>query len=227
MSNDSTTRLNKYLALHLGIARREADELIYTDRVSINGATAKIGNRVSDNDSVSVDGTTINKKSHTTTIVVNKPAGYVCSRKRQGDAPTIYQLLPSKYHALKPIGRLDKDSSGVLLLSDDGDLAHQLTHPSFHKQKTYEISLDQPLQPLHRQMISDFGIDLDDGPSKLELERIIDGDDAKWRVMMHEGRNRQIRRTFAALGYTVTTLHRTHFGNYSLADVTALDDNSV
>ncbi|HEY5806299.1 MAG TPA: ribosomal large subunit pseudouridine synthase B, partial [Candidatus Saccharimonadales bacterium] len=91
-----------------------------------------------------------------------------------------------------------------------------LTHPKYQKTKIYEVELAKPLQPLHRQMISDHGIQLDDGPSKLLLERLEDNNDKAWRVTMQEGRNRQIRRTFAALSYKVTKLHRTHFGGYKL-----------
>lgn len=116
-----------------------------------------------------------------------------------------------KFHELKPVGRLDKDSSGILLFTNDGDFAHTMTHPSFHKQKTYEITLDKDLEPLHQQMINDYGVQLDDGPSKLILERRSETNRTDWTVLMHEG-NRQICRTFAALGYTVTKLHRTVFG---------------
>ena len=90
-----------------------------------------------------------------------------------------------------------------------------MTHPKFYKVKTYTVTLGTPLEPLHQQMISDYGIQLEDGPSKLSLERR-DETRKDWTVTMHEGRNRQIRRTFAALGYVVTTLHRTSFGPYSL-----------
>ena len=129
----------------------------------------------------------------------------------------MYSLLPEKYHNLKPVGRLDKDSSGLLLLTDDGDFAYNMTHPKFYKVKTYEVSLDTDLQPLHQQMISDFGIELEDGPSKLSLEK---RDTAKdWLVTMHEGRNRQIRRTFSSLGYSVTALHRISFGTYTLENL--------
>ncbi|MEK7152847.1 MAG: pseudouridine synthase, partial [Patescibacteria group bacterium] len=143
------------------------------------------------------------------------PAGYVVSREGQS-SKTIYDLLPAELKHLKPIGRLDKDSSGLLLLTNDGILAHQLTHPRFQKVKVYELALDQPLQPLHRQMIHDIGIQLEDGPSKLILERLQEGNEKRWRVTMREGRNRQIRRTFAALGYRVIRLRRTHFGSYTL-----------
>jgi 23S rRNA pseudouridine2605 synthase len=147
--------------------------------------------------------------------MMNKPVGYVVSRNGQG-SPTIYSLLPLQYHKLKPVGRLDKASSGLLLLTNDGNLANDLTHPSKQKVKIYEISLNLPLQPLHRQMISDHGIELEDGNSKLQLERREEGNDKDWTVTMHEGRNRQIRRTFGALGYDVTKLHRTQFGPYKL-----------
>jgi pseudouridine synthase len=148
----------------------------------------------------------------------NKPRGVVVSRNGQGSR-TIYDLLPPEYQRLNSVGRLDKDSSGLLLLTNDGTLAHEFTHPSRHKNKVYEVTLDKPLQPLHRQMISDHGLQLADGPSKLQLDRQNDGNDMGWIVTMHEGRNRQIRRTFAALGYTVNTLHRTYFGPYTLDDL--------
>lgn len=216
-----STRLNKHLAHATGISRREADALIEQGRVSINGRPAEIGQRVNDADLLSVDGRPVSAAAHSYTyLMLNKPTNYVCSRRAQGDSPTIYELLDQPYHALKPVGRLDRDSSGLLLLTDDGDFAHRMTHPSFHKNKTYEVTLSADLQPLHRQMISDIGIDLEDGKSELQLERLRDGDDKSWRVIMHEGRNRQIRRTFLALGYTVTRLHRTHFGPYELADLT-------
>jgi 23S rRNA pseudouridine2605 synthase len=120
---------------------------------------------------------------------------------------------------LKPVGRLDKNSSGLLLLTNDGTLAQELTHPSHRKVKIYEVTLMQSLEPLHRQMISDFGVTLSDGVSKLRLERMHDGNDKAWRVAMHEGRNRQIRRTFEALGYQIHTLHRTHFGAHTLGSL--------
>lgn len=254
----SGTRLNKFIARHSGISRREADDLIAGGHVQINDSVASLGAQVVDDDVIKVKGKVITPLTTATTILLNKPVGYVCSRRRQGDSPTIYELLPESYHSLKPVGRLDRDSSGIILLTDDGDFAHQMTHPSFHKRKVYEVTLDKSLQPLHRQMISDFGIMLEDGKSQFELERITPFDqaasttdlssdaltpstpsgvtsvademvgrdggetanpDAHWRITMHEGRNRQIRRTFAALGYTVTKLHRTEFGTYTILNL--------
>ncbi len=263
-------RLNKYVALRLGVSRREADDYIDKKRVHINGEPAILGARVQAGDNVTVDGKPLSNVDFIY-IALNKPVGYLSSRRSQGDIPTLYKLLPSEYHTLKPVGRLDKDSSGLLLLTNDGDFAYQMTHPKFYKTKIYEVQLDHDLEPLHQQMISDYGVQLEDGASKFMVERMDDIQDkrvtpsgaapafeeismgdfskegaelvagpapsdlransegirddgsdntpATYKITMHEGRNRQIRRTFAALGYTVTKLHRTQFGNYSLGDM--------
>lgn len=211
-------RLNKYLAFHLGLSRREADDLIAKSVVQVNEKTALLGGRVEENDIVTVNGKPVARKQHYTYLAFHKPIGYVSSRKQQGDNPTLYDLLPKEYHSLKPVGRLDKDSSGLLLLTDDGGFAFEMTHPKFYKVKKYEVSVHKALEPLHQQMISDYGIQLEDGPSKLSLERASDNR-KDWIVTMREGRNRQIRRTFLALGYTVTRLHRTDFGKYSLGEL--------
>ena len=217
MESITSTRLNKYLAHTTGISRREADEFIQQGKVRVDGAVAVLGSQFDPTKQrVTINGHPVSAKRPYTYILMYKPIGYVCSRKQQGYTLTIYSLLPEKYLDLKPVGRLDKDSSGLLLLTDDGDFAHQMTHPKFHKTKSYEVGLDKPLEPLHRQMISDHGIILEDGPSKLQLERLKDDDDSQWIVNMHEGRNRQIRRTFLSLGYEVTRLHRTTFGPYRL-----------
>ena len=217
---EQPTRLNKFLAYHCGISRREADDYIAAGRVHLNGEVATIGDRVRVNDTVVLDNKPLKLRDSTTTIALHKPIDYVCSRKRQGDTPTIYELLPPEFHRLKPVGRLDKLSSGIILLTDDGDLAHQMTHPKFAKIKRYRVSLDIPLQPLHRQMIQDYGVTLDDGVSKFAVNRLEDNaGDAEWEVILREGRNRQIRRTFAALGYTVTALHRVQFGDYTVDDI--------
>jgi 23S rRNA pseudouridine2605 synthase len=208
-------RINKFVAAATGLSRRAADEAVGNHRVLINNQTVSAGAQVDSHDVVSLDGTPIELPKSATTIVFNKPAGYVCSRSGQG-SQTIYDILPAKFHHLKPVGRLDKDSSGLLLLTNDGDLANQLTHPRYTKTKIYEVLLDKPLQPLHQQMISDHGIQLDDGPSKFSLASL-DEQGRSWQVTMQEGRNRQIRRTFACLGYNVKRLHRTSFGPYKLS----------
>ncbi len=211
-----TMRLNKFIALHQGLSRRAADELVGKGRVTVDGVAARPGQQVANGQKVVVNGQPVIAKTELVYIALNKPVGYVCSRREQDDSPTVYSLLPAKLHHLKPVGRLDKDSSGLLLLTNDGDFAHSMTHPSFHKQKSYEARLNKALEPLHRQMIQDYGISLSDGKSQLQLERTEENNGKCWRVLMHEGRNRQIRRTFEALGYHVTKLHRTHFSHYTL-----------
>ncbi len=215
MTNE-TMRLNKFIALHKGLSRRAADELIENGKVTVDGVSARPGQQIANNQLVVIDGQPVVAATTLVYIALNKPVGYICSRREQGEVPTVYSLLPPEMSPLKPVGRLDKDSSGLLLLTNDGDFAHKMTHPSFRKQKSYEIKLAKDLEPLHRQMIEDRGIDLPDGKSQLQLERLEEGDSKQWRVVMHEGRNRQIRRTFEALGYHVTKLHRTQFGTFSL-----------
>jgi 23S rRNA pseudouridine2605 synthase len=216
MNQPNLVRLNKYIALQQGLSRREADELIQKGKVTLNGTVAILGAQVAPTDRVAVNGTVINHDAEHVYLLFHKPVGYVCSRKAQGNNPTIYSLLPKKYHALKPVGRLDKDSSGLLILTNDGDFAFRMTHPKFHKVKAYEVQLNKDLEPLHQQMISDYGLQLEDGVSKLHLERLSESSRTKWRVTMHEGRNRQIRRTFGALGYEVNKLYRTQFGLYTI-----------
>jgi 23S rRNA pseudouridine2605 synthase len=213
-------RLNKFVARASGISRREADDLIARGDVTVGGAVAILGSQVDEaSDAVALKGKLLTLPPERTLIMLNKPVGYVSSRAAQAtDAKTLYELLPETFQRLKTVGRLDKDSSGLILLTDDGDLAFQMTHPKFAKTKVYLVELDTALEPLHQQMISDVGIALPDGNSRLLLERL-DDDRRRFRVTMSEGRNRQIRRTFAALGYTVKKLHRTNFGSYALDDL--------
>lgn len=203
-------RINKFVAQATGHSRRAADTLIAQGKVTVNGTLPDAGYDVTSTDEVTLEGRILSLQADHTTIMVNKPIGYVCSRDGQG-SKTIYDLLPVKYTRLKPVGRLDKDSSGLILLTDDGDLAHQLTHPSFEKTKVYEVSLDQELSNSDKNHIEQ-GIELEDGVSKLTLN----GRGRSWTVAMHEGRNRQIRRTFESAGYQIRALHRVSFGTYHL-----------
>ncbi len=223
MQPGQETRLNKFLAESLGLSRRQADDAIVDGKVEVEKVGKKrqravLGERIDKSDKVWYNGNIVLHNLTYVYVALNKPVGYVCSRNAQGDAPTIYDLLPKKYHTLKTVGRLDKDSSGLILLTNDGDFAFSMTHPKFYKEKTYEVELDRSLEPLHQQMISDFGIELPDGKSKLGLIKT-DNTQKNWRVIMHEGRNRQIRRTFAALGYKVIKLKRIEFGKYSLGNL--------
>jgi 23S rRNA pseudouridine2605 synthase len=209
-------RINVFVANATGMSRRTADKLIGQGRVSIDGSPARLGKTVEPTSTVTLDGNVITAGVKVTTVLLNKPVGYVCSRNGQGSR-TIYDLLPQQYHRLKPVGRLDKDSSGLLLLTNDGQLANTLTHPRFAKEKLYTVELDRPLSTADHSQI-EHGVQLEDGISSLRLKKL-SNTATLWRVSIQEGRNRQIRRTFAALGYEVRSLHRTDFGEYHLDDI--------
>ena len=240
-SQATTIRLNKFLAERLGVSRREADEIISSGKVLIDDQPAVLGSRIDKSSKVCYNNKIVPFETEYSYIAFNKPVGYVCSRRAQGSAPTLYDLLPREYSHLKTVGRLDKDSSGLILLTNDGDFAFQMTHPKFRKNKVYEVELDRPLEPLHQQMISDYGVEIGDGVSRFKIIKDTSAGDAAWGspsrasarmgegaaagpterylAILSEGRNRQIRRTFAALGYHVTRLHRTEFGKYTLGDL--------
>lgn len=210
-------RINRFVALATGLSRRSVDQAIKSGRILYNETRAHVGQSVTTRDTITLDGRVLSLPDNKTTVMLHKPLGYVSSRKGQGNK-TVYELLPPEYARLKPIGRLDKNSSGLLLLTTDGRLAYQLTHPRFQKRKIYRVELDKPLAPQHRRAISRQGVYLEDGLSRFRLEPL-DQTRRRWRVSLYEGRNRQIRRTFAALGYRVTRLHRTAFGQYTLGNL--------
>ncbi|HUD05568.1 MAG TPA: pseudouridine synthase [Candidatus Saccharimonadales bacterium] len=202
-------RLNKFLALSTSLSRRAADQAILSGRVSVNSEPAQIGQEVTSGDKVILSGMIL-KLPRYKTVLFNKPVGYIVSRAGQGNK-TIYDILPDSLRDLKPVGRLDKDSSGLLVLTNNGDLAQRLTHPSFQKTKIYQVTLDKPLSENHKSRIQK-GLTLEDGISRLGLN----GSGMNWAISMEEGRNRQIRRTFQALGYKILKLHRTSFGSYEI-----------
>jgi 23S rRNA pseudouridine2605 synthase len=210
-------RLNQYLAKYTPLSRRGADSAVSEGRVEINGTLAKLGDVVIESDRVSLDGQLVTADIALQTILIHKPVNYVCSKNGQG-SKTVYDLLPLHLRHLNSVGRLDKDSSGLLVMTNDGNLAHQLTHPRYKKTKIYHVTLDSPLTPQQQHMISTDGIQLADGLSRITLSPL-DQNRKSWHITMHEGRNRQIRRTFAATHHTVLSLHRISFGAYKLGDL--------
>ncbi len=215
-------RLNKYIAQATGVSRRKADEIIRAGKVMVNGTQAQLGKPVGDDDKVEVNGQAICLPENYTYLLLDKPAGLVTTRKSQDTAKTVYEILPEKYCDLKYVGRLDKESSGLLLMTNDGDFTHQMTHPSFEKGKTYKLRLARSLKSEDLKHLNE-GVKLEDGISKLNVEPSPSPDShltaPTYIVRMHEGRNRQIRRTFGALGYEILELQRTTFGPYSLEDL--------
>lgn len=213
-------RINKRL-VELGLvdSRRKADKLIASAQVTINGEIAKIGGVVSYKDSIKLDGKS-GKLRNDITLLFNKPKGYICSHDKQGDVPTIFSILPKKFESLKIAGRLDKDSQGLVILSSNGKLINQLSHPSQDKLKTYVVNINKPLEPTDKKRLSS-GVILTDGISTfIGLKSITK---QQLRFSLTEGRNRQIRRTLSQLGYKVTKLQRIGIGDYKLESITSGD----
>lgn len=210
-------RLNKFIAENTELSRRAADLAIEQGNVTVDGEKAILGATISPSGKVMLSGIEVKQKiNQNLTILLNKPVGYVCSKDGQG-SPTVYNLLPSKYQNLNIAGRLDKDSCGLVLLTNDGGLLNQLTHPRYNKTKIYEVRLNKPLVDKDKVEIQR-GVTLDDGQSQLDLIKL-DGSGFEWQIKMHQGRNRQIRRTFAKLDYKVIGLNRTDIANYSISDL--------
>ena len=212
--SSDTENLQKILAQRSELSRRKAGDAIKAGRVILNGKTAQLGDRFATGDELLLDNKALAARAMTT-IMLNKPVGYECSRKPHGANPSVYELLPPEFQQLNNVGRLDVESSGLLLFTNDGNLTQALTHPSHQKQKVYRVTLDKPLTPEHVKTITTGGVSLDDGPSVMKLK----GSDKNWQVVLTEGRNRQIRRTFARLDYEVRSLHRTQTGEYHLGDL--------
>jgi len=211
-------RLNKYLA-SAGIAsRRKCDELIASGKVKVNGEIAtKLGLRIDDdNDEVEYEGTIVYPVEKKIYLALNKPVGFVSTLKDEHDRKTVIDLLPIEERVF-PVGRLDYDSTGVLLLTNDGPLSHRLTHPSYEIEKTYYVLLDKIITARDLYHI-EHGIILDGKkthPCKASQVRVYDNC-SLLSISIHEGRNRQIRRMFEALEYEVQELDRIRFANIDL-----------
>jgi 23S rRNA pseudouridine2605 synthase len=204
-------RLAKYLA-HAGVASRRASEtLIAAGRVSVEGETVTDPARAVGEDSrIAVDGRPVGGAEPRVLYAVNKPVGVLSTARDTHGRPTVLELVPAQGLRLYPVGRLDADSSGLILLTNDGELANRLTHPSFEIAKTYRARLgggnvgEPALDALRR------GVDLDDGPTAPARVRRVRGNLIE--LTIHEGRNRQVRRMCAAVGHPVLELSRVAFG---------------
>jgi len=208
-------RINQFVAQATGLGRRKVDKLIIDGQITINDSLAKLGQQVSSEDIIKYDLRVIELPSRYTTLLVNKPIGYVCSKDGQGSR-TIYDLVPSEYQKLKSIGRLDKDSSGLIVLTNNGGLTQKLSHPSFNKQKIYEVKLSRELTKQELVKLETGQIRLDKKPSVLKVETL---GSSLYKVTILEGRNRQIRRTLEKLSVLVVDLKRVQFGPYKFNDL--------
>jgi 23S rRNA pseudouridine2605 synthase len=202
-------RLQKVLARAGFGSRRVCEELIADGRVAVDGEVARLGRRVDvDNDRVEVDGVPVSVRPGLVYYLLNKPAGVVTTAEDPQGRPTVVELVPDEPRVF-PVGRLDFATEGLLILTNDGDLTHRLTHPKFGVEKEYLAHVEgSPSRHTLRRLRE--GVELDDGmtaPARVSLV----GDDVV-RIAIHEGRNRQVRRMCEAVGHPVTRLVRTRIG---------------
>ena len=206
-------RLNRYLALCGLGSRRACEEIILGGSVRLNGRPVReLATVVGPGDTFVARGRVVRPESPRY-LVLHKPSGCLSSRQSQGGKPTVYDLLPREASTLPHVGRLDADSEGLLLLSNDGALGQALTHPSRHVEKEYEVVLDRTFDAKFIPKLLK-GIYLEEGRAKAAQVRVEGAN--KLCVVLTQGINRQIRRMFAALGYKVKRLTRTRLGPLKL-----------
>ncbi len=205
-------RLNRFLAAAGLGSRRACDGLILSGAVVINGTYVdQLATQVEPGDDVRVHGRQV-RVAKSVTLLLNKPRGYLVTRADERGRRTIYDLLPPEFASLFHVGRLDKESEGLLLLTNDGDLAQRLTHPSHEMEKEYEVTLDKAFDPAHSAKLLK-GFHIEGGRARFESLRSLAP--ARVKVILRQGLKRQIRLMFYALGYEVERLKRTRIGGIS------------
>ncbi|MBR1753935.1 rRNA pseudouridine synthase [bacterium] len=210
-------RLNKYIASAGICSRRKADELIEQGHVSVNGKkVTELGFNVEEKDKVFINNEIVRPKRHDY-YRFYKPTGYITSANDEKGRKIIYDILPPELHHLKPVGRLDKDSSGLIILTNDGDLINELTHPSVKVAKTYIVSVDGKVQLHHQQQMAK-GIEIE--PKKIAYAdtQILETSNSSTmlKVILYQGLNRQIRKMFEFLGFNVISLKRVQHATITL-----------
>lgn len=215
-------RLNKFIARSGVCSRRDADKLIAEGKISVNGdVVTEMGTKVRLKDTIEVNGRRI-VPEHLTWILLNKPKDTITTTSDERDRRTVFDLLDDKkveVDGLFPVGRLDRNTTGVLLITNDGDLAHRLMHPSYEITKMYVVTVDRPIDDADLDRLRS-GIELEDGQAA--ADRVARPDPSDPRVVglsIHEGRNRQVRRMMEVLGYEVQTLERVRYAGLTTKGV--------
>ena len=222
LDNNNKQRLNKVIAMSGITSRRKADELISLGRVMVNNRVeTRLGVKVNQRtDSIVVDGKALSNVQKNMYLILNKPFGYISTLNDPEGRPTIIDLLKNVEERVFPVGRLDFDSQGLLILTNDGQLAYRLTHPKFHIPRTYKVIVNGQLS---EKSISDLknGIALDNVVTHKAHVKIIEKeqDRSTVRITIFEGRSREIRRMFEAVGHKTIKLVRTAYGNLVLGDL--------
>ncbi len=213
----SGTRLNKYIASSGLCSRRKADELIENGSVCVNGKkVTELGFIVQPKDKVFINGKMIHPVKHEY-YRFYKPAGYITTADDEKGRKTIYDLIPQNLHHLKPVGRLDKDSTGLLILTNDGDLINELTHPSAKVPKLYRVSINGKISQNDIDKMYK-GIEIE--PEKIAYAQVdvieVDNEHTAMEILLYQGLNRQIRRMFECLGFEVVSLKRIRHATLTL-----------
>jgi 23S rRNA pseudouridine2605 synthase len=204
-------RLNAYLARAGVASRRAADDLIKAGRVTVNGAPGQLNTFVQSHDRVQVDGQPV-ALQRLAYVLLHKPAGVVTTAHDPQGRPTVVELVPQEPRIV-PVGRLDADTTGALLLTNDGPLAHRLAHPRYGVEKVYEADVAGEPDDAALELLRN-GIELDDGPTAPARVRRLAPN--RIELILHEGRNRQVRRMLDAVGHPVTHLHRSAYAGLTL-----------
>ena len=213
----SDTRLNKYIASSGLCSRRKADELIESGVVMVNGKkVTELGFSVKPKDKVFVNGKLIHPIKHEY-YRFYKPAGYITTADDEKGRKTIYDLLPENLHKLKPVGRLDKDSTGLIILTNDGELINELTHPSAKVPKLYRVSINGKITQNDINTMYK-GIEIEPGKIAYAQVDVLEFDNTStvMEVLLHQGLNRQIRKMFEHLGFEVVSLKRIQHATITL-----------
>ena len=210
-ANDGLTRLNRYIANSGVCSRREADELIARGDISVNGkVVTEMGYKVKEGDTVKYGTKALNPERFVY-VLLNKPKDYITTTDDPEERKTVMELVADAgSFRMYPVGRLDRNTTGLLLLTNDGELADKLTHPSNNVRKIYQVELDKPMTDEHFEAIKK-GIELEDGPIKPDALSIVTPDAHVIGIEIHSGRNRIVRRIFENFGYEVTKLDRTTY----------------
>lgn len=219
--NNDSIRLNRYLASTGICSRREADELIKAGLVTVNGTViTELGTKVNPDDNIKYNGGRL-KTERMVYILLNKPKDYVTSLRDPHAKRTVMELVQNACkERVYPVGRLDRNTTGVLLLTNDGDLTKQLTHPSFNKLKIYHVSLDKALTKSDFVKILE-GITLEDGFIQADALSYVDPTDKKEiGIEIHSGRNKIVRRVFEHFGYNIKKLDRVYFAGLTKKGLT-------
>ncbi len=210
-------RLNRYIAQAGVTSRRKADELIAAGKVRVNDAVVTaLGTKIAPSDRVEVDGRLIQQQAFDY-VLLNKPKNTITTVDDERDRQTVMELLDDEARArgVVPVGRLDRDTTGALLFTNDGDLTHRLMHPSYTIEKLYLVRASAPVKPHDLDRLRT-GLALDDGPAKADRAEYVSDDPREVGLALHEGRNRQVRRMFEALGYEVHRLDRVQYAGLDL-----------